>query len=214
MIDRIIATLFALALSTANLSARESAEGYLSAIEQSVLDELNLARSNPKNYAKHLKALRRHYHGNEFRRPGEVILVTHEGVSAVDEVIGYLSTVEPVATLTPSRGLSKSAADHAREQARTGGMGHVGGNGSQPWDRMSRYGTWRITVAENIYYGSSNPRDIVLQLIIDDGVEGRGHRLNIFNSDYRVVGIGCGPHAQFDMMCVMNFAAGFSETQL
>jgi uncharacterized protein YkwD len=76
---------------------------------------------------------------------------------------------------------------------------------------MNRYGTWLDNVAENIAYGGYSTRGVVIQLIVDDGVPGREHRVNMFNSDYRYVGVGCGPHARLHDMCVMDFAARYSE---
>ena len=76
---------------------------------------------------------------------------------------------------------------------------------------MSRYGSWSERVAENISYGGYSARGVVIQLIVDDGVPGRGHRINLFNPDYRQVGIGCGRHARFHDMCVLDFAARYVE---
>ncbi len=52
---------------------------------------------------------------------------------------------------------------------------------------------------------------IVLQLLTDDGVPSRGHRTNIMKSDFHVVGCATGPHKGYGMMCVMDFAGGFSD---
>jgi hypothetical protein len=35
--------------------------------------------------------------------------------------------------------------------------------------------------------------------------------MNMFNPEYRFVGVACGTHARFHDMCVMDFAAGYSE---
>lgn len=186
-------------------------EDYLSSLEQGVLDELNHARTQPVRYARHLVELRSYFHGRELRRPGKITLLTQEGLSAFDETIAYLEDAQPVAELFPSRGLSLSAADHVRDQSRKGSLGHVGSDGSQPWERMNRHGSWQAVAAENISYGDNDARGVVIQLLVDDGTPGRGHRLTIFNPDYQYVGIACGPHAQFGMMCVMDFAGDYAE---
>ena len=190
----------------------DPAGGYLSTFELRVLDELNHARTHPGQYARYLAELRRSYYGRELRRPGELILITREGLPALEEAIAYLETVQPVAGLMPSQGLSLGAADHARDQAQSGVLSHSGSDGSQPWERMNRYGAWRYSAAENISYGDNDARGVVIQLLVDDGTPGRGHRLNIFNPDYRFVGIACGAHGPYGMMCVMDFAAEYSET--
>lgn len=76
---------------------------------------------------------------------------------------------------------------------------------------MSRYGQWRVSAAENIDYGSSEARQVVISLIVDDGVAGRGHRKNIFDASFRVVGAACGPHQRYRQVCVIDYAGGFEE---
>ena len=190
--------------------AGSAADAYLSPVEQEVLDELNLARTQPRRYAAFLAEMRQYFNGNQLERPGEVILVTQEGAAAVDEAISFLRSTEPLSALRPSRGLSLAAKAHAEDQ-QNGAMGHTGSDGSEPWDRMNRYGTWQDKVAENISYGGYSTRGVIIQLIVDDGVPDRGHRVNMFNPEYRFVGVGCGAHARLNDMCVMDFAASYSE---
>jgi uncharacterized protein YkwD len=209
-----IAAIFALAsmLEMSNIAlAENSAARYLSPLEQDVVKELNLARTEPKRYAEFLADMRPYFHSNYVQRPGEAILVTHEGVAAVDEAISFLRTTKPFRALKSSRGLSLAAKTHVKDQ-QSGAIGHTGSDGSQPWDRMNRYGTWRGPVAENISYGSNTARGVVIQLIVDDGVPSRGHRVNIFNSAYRFVGVGCGSHASLGDLCVLDFAAEYTES--
>ena len=66
-------------------------------------------------------------------------------------------------------------------------------------------------MGENISYGCGTAFAVVAQLLVDDGVEGRGHRMNIMKAEFGVVGIATGAHASEGSMCVMNFAGGFGQ---
>ena len=180
-------------------------------LEQQVIKEINLARQNPKRYAIFIEREKSYYVGKFIKRPGETTIITQEGVSAVDEAIRFLKTTKPVAPLKYSKGMSLAAMDHVKDQGKKGTLGHRGSDRSQPRDRVNRYGSWRWTVGENISYGREKARDIVMGLIIDDGVPGRGHRENLFNSAYKIAGVACGYHKIFDMMCVIDFAGEFLE---
>jgi uncharacterized protein YkwD len=184
---------------------------YLSAVEKAVFQEVNLARTDPQKYARLIEDLKRYFDGKRLVRPGDVPLITQEGARAADEAIRFLQKQKPLAALLASRGMSLAARDHVRDQGPRGASGHKGSDGSQPWDRVSRYGTWEVKTAENIAYGHAEARQIVIGLIIDDGVPKRGHRKNIFDPEFRVIGVAAGSHAKLGTMCVMTFAGGFVE---
>ncbi|WP_125255754.1 CAP domain-containing protein [Brevundimonas fluminis] len=169
-----------------------------------MLAELNQARRDPRAYARRAREFRALFRGDRFQRPGEIAVVTQEGVAAVDEAIRFLETQPPLPPLTRSPLLDRAAADHARDQGRTGQVGHVGSDGSSPHQRMRRHGAWRAT-AETIAYGPT-PEHAVMQLIVDDGVPDRGHRAIIFSPDYQMVGAACGPHPRWRTICVVTFA--------
>jgi len=182
---------------------------YLSELEKEVVIELNRVRTNPKGYASYVKELKKYFEGQLLKYPGEITIQTNEGLSAVEECYKALLAAEPIDSLRPSKGLSHAAKDHVEDQSQTKNTGHDGSDGSSPFDRISRYGQWVKTAGENIDYGNNIARRIVLSLIIDDGVSSRGHRKNILNPDYKVVGVACGSHKEFRHMCVMDFAGGF-----
>lgn len=83
-------TAFALPLRTGICQSDEINSGYLSHLEFEVVKELNLARSQPEAYAKFLSPFLQLFHGNEFREPGEICILTQEGRSAVIEAIRFL----------------------------------------------------------------------------------------------------------------------------
>ena len=66
---------------------------------------------------------------------------------------------------------------------------------------------------ENLSFHCETALDVVLQLVVDDGVPNRGHRENIFNPDFRCVGIYSGAHKDFDTMSVLDYAASFVKAK-
>lgn len=183
-----------------------------SRLEQGALEETNLARTNPRAYAAYLLPMLDWFQGDVMYRPGSSIGIrTTEGRAAVREAIAFLRRQKALPALEWSRGLWRAARDHARDLGPSGAMGHEGSDGSTMDQRMTRYGEWQGTAAENIDYGSDEPRQVVISLIIDDGVRNRGHRANIFNPSLRVAGVGCGPHERYRQVCVIDYAGGYEE---
>jgi uncharacterized protein YkwD len=202
--------LFAPAIGFSQPRKARDAE-FLSPLEHAVVYEINLARTAPQDYASLLEPYKKYYDKKLLRLPAETPILTKEGVEAMIEAIRFLHSMKSISPLTPSKGMSWGARDHVKDQGSSGSSQHKGSDGSQPWDRVNRYGTWEKSIGENIAYGSDKARDIVLSLIIDDGVPGRGHRKNIFTPDFRVIGVAFGRHATYRTVCVITLAGGYRE---
>lgn len=176
-------------------------------LAERVLTQLNRVRKDPAKYADYLASLRPRYRADgTFLGPGDVVIRTREGVAGLDDAIRALRRAAPVGPLTASAPLAQSAQEYAAEQARTGAIGH----GSNLSGRLSRHGQWLDAAAENIAYGSTTPERTVADLIIDDGRPDRGHRANILNGAFRVVGVGVARHPRYGVVCVIDFAGGFN----
>jgi uncharacterized protein YkwD len=192
-------------------SNKTSEVAYLSPLEKAVVNEMNLARTSPKEYLSLLEQFKKYYDGKLLKLPGETPILTKEGTSAAVEATRSLRSLKPVSPLCPSKGMTLGAKDHVRDLRTSGASQHKGSDGSQTWDRVNRYGTWQKIIGENISFGHNKARNIVMTLMIDDGIPSRGHRKNIFNPDFRWVGVACGDHPAYRTICVITFAGGYRE---
>ncbi len=193
------------------LNTAENAS-YLSPIEKEVVYEINLFRSNPAKYAEnYIAPLANYYERKILHYPNDKPIMTNEGVKALHECVKVLKQVKPLPIMQPSKGLSLAAKNHQSDQAKTGKTGHTGNDKSDMRERVERYGVWQVRIAENIAYGNSSARQVLIFLLIDDGVKNRGHRTNLLHPAFNTVGVAFGEHPVYNSMCVMDFAGGMVE---
>lgn len=182
-----------------------------SPFERNVLAELNRARTNPQDYAKTVEALLNRFEKKRLRLSGGMKINTKEGPKAVKQAVKALKKTSPLPALRSSEGLSQAANRHVIDQGPSGKTGHSGTKGQTLTQRVAPFGTWQKKLGENISYGMPTATDVIVQLLVDDGVKGRGHRKNILDPGYATVGVACGPHKRYRTMCVTDFAGEFLE---
>lgn len=193
------------------LSPVKQAE-YLNTVEKEIILHLNMARTDPEQYAKKYIAPRtRYFAGNIYHDPENPYYKkgyrTREGILAVQECVNVMQNAQPASVLYPSKNVSYVAQTHALYLSSTGRIGHRGPDGSKPGTRIRRYGRWKIT-AENIAYGFKSASEIVASLLVDDGVRNRKHRSIILDPQFSTVGVAIKPHPIHRYVCVINFAGG------
>jgi uncharacterized protein YkwD len=190
----------ALALAAAPASAytRGSSGTYADSLDRAVLQEINYARTHPAEYAALLQ-------------DGWGSPVLAQDPDATAEAAAFLMRQAPLPPLTADTRLAAAAYDHVRRQGPDGGLGHADWTGEGLSQRLHSHHVWAGLSAETISYGYARPRDVVLQLIIDSGVPGRGHRQVLFDPTLQRAGAGCGPHSRYGEMCVIDFAGAFAE---
>jgi uncharacterized protein YkwD len=185
-------------------SARQSLSthdyGDPTAAEQAHLEALNRARLNPQAEAARLG------------------IDLFEGVAA-----GAISGL-PVQPLTFNAQLLQAARLHSQDMFAQQYFAHQSLDGRSPFDRMQDAGYQFFTAGENLAWrGSTAPLAEVAtvllmhdDLFIDAGIEGRGHRVNILNQNFKEVGIGVASGSYlgyaFGYMVTCDFGASSQET--
>jgi uncharacterized protein YkwD len=183
--------------------------GYMSTEEREMIYEINLVRSHPLLYIGFLEPLLKEanqtlkdygkgYKNYSIRttfstKNGKTIettdtlwhYVNEEKVKAISSLIHDLKKLKPLSILKPDTGIYKAATKHVNDQViHDWKLIHTGSDGSQPWDRIIKFSPSMSFGNENIAgnsYRIVTPRDIVIQLLIDDGIEGYGHRYNLLD---------------------------------
>ena len=182
----------------------------LSSKEQGIVDEMNLARTNPRFYATFLEERIQYFNGSLLELPGETPLRTREGASAYREAINFLRSNPALPPLTATAGMSQASNDLVNEQSANGDVGHGSGNNNMN-NRLARHGEAGCSWSENVSYGPRTARDVVIQLIVEDGQPQRYHRANIFNLDSQVTGVACDSHPEWRTVCAITYANGYLE---
>jgi len=108
--------------------------------------------------------------------------------------------------LMPDSGLFRMATTHAADlKNRKGIISHTSSDGRNFVQRIQAAGRYTCG-AENIFNGSFNGLESLIALLIDQGVPDKGHRLNILDPKFQLVGVSFLPLPSGKGMLVQVFA--------
>ncbi len=163
-------------------------------ISEEIIEEMNFARTQPKQYVtQRLSTLYNEKHTDSY-------------FAALDEVVDQMSRMKAIPELQSAQGLYKCAKDWVDSSGPVGTIGHDP-NIAARFQKYCKY----TSLGENCSYGYSTAKEIVIALLVDDGVEDRGHRQNILNAAYTHAGAAVGSHKKYKTMCCIDFAYGYKE---
>lgn len=151
---------------------------FMSSVELSMVDEINLLRSNPRGYIKYVKE----YVADQKANNGFPI-----NQPVVDELIRELQQLSTLSHLETLDCIYSAAKNHGNDLLSMGQTDHVGSDGSWPWTRVRRSCPDLTDGNENLVGGPESVRESVIILLIDDGIPTRGHRKTLLNSDWKYV---------------------------
>lgn len=183
----------------------------LSGIEKAIVNEINQARNNPQSFIAYLEEYKKYINGKMLSLPNRKGLVMIEGLPAIEDAISDLKKISKQNPFTVSNGLSKVARQQLADLQENPTLRHLGKDGSSLDMRMMKVGFSGGAIAENISYRVEEAREVILTMIIDDGLKSRSHRKNVFSPTFKLFGIACGPGKDNRTLCVAEFAESFQE---
>jgi len=173
-----------------NTPATASGRSYMTADESQMIDEINLMRSNPVGYIQYVRA---------YAQTARTVN-RQQFTQAVNSLIRDLEKAPSLSSLQPHPCLYRTAKKQGDHISRIGRLTHAGPDGKQNWSRTKEAcpdvqmgitktgsGNW-IVGNENLSSGLQNPRDAVIQLLIDAGLSDPLHRKTLLAPEWRFVG--------------------------
>ena len=149
---------------------------YLTQSEKEVYYYLNLVRIAPQKFAKlYLKDLQGSKDSYE------------------SSLLRELHTLKPMKALYPERKLFNSAKCHAVESGKRGYTGH------------DRFKCEEYFHGECCSYGLNKAKDIVISLLVDQGVKSLGHRRICLRETFSRLGVSIQPHKSWGVNAVLDF---------
>jgi hypothetical protein len=168
---------------------------YMNQDEKKVILYINLVRINPKLFSEtylqqYIDSLRvnNSLHSDEY--------------SYIVSLQKDLGSIEKRKALLPLKELHESANALAQAMGESGSTGH--GNYNKRFSKVMKE-TNCYKTGEDCDYGFEAPLDIVLHLLIDNGVPDLGHRKNILDKDFTNIGTSIKPHKKYGWNCVIDF---------
>ena len=177
-------------------------------IEDELFKLHNEIRKDPQSFIPKLKSVLTCFKGKIYHIPDEDPIQTFEGEEAVTEAIQFLKTQKPVNELTLNKEISLACKDHVEDIGPKGLTTHEGSDGKNLSERIEKYCEWDGALAENLEFGLKTPENIMLNLLINDGVKNRYQRLNLFHPEMKFMGIAVGPHKVYNICVVIGYARG------
>lgn len=189
-----------------NTAARES---YMKDSEKAMIREINLLRSDPEGYIfyldQYVEDAKKRPESISANQMTYSLTFNYELVDGVEQLV-YIDTTwldepedesaaieslkkdlrstKPLTILKPDKGIYEAVKRYAQDQDRNNWtLIHIDSEGKWPWDRIRKYSPTMADGNENIAGRFPEPtaRQIVIQLLIDTGIPGYGHRYNLLD---------------------------------
>jgi len=171
-----------LVIETTNTAANSA---YLSIEEKNIVWLCNLARFDGDLFSKTFV--------KEYIEKNQVLYSPY-----VKSLFSDLKKTKNVILFKPDKRIYELAKGHAIWCGKKGKIGH-----QKFQDRAKK--SKHTKFSENTQYGDFIALDIMMDLLIDEGIKSLGHRKNILSPLYKHIGVAIEPHKKYKYNCVMDF---------
>lgn len=175
-----------------------------SRIKREVIAESNRIRTNPKAYIPILEEYLKNFDGNLLKLPGKnELLETEEGPRAYKEAIEFLKNQKPINIIEFDEEASKVAEEYAKFLSNS--KEDQVEDETQIEQRVEKYIDYDYAISESIDFGGSTGVEVIVNLLVDDGVKDRIHRDNLFSNKFEYYGVAVFEHKDYDFCTVIDY---------
>ena len=176
---------------------------FIDSIEIQLLKEHNKIRNSPSLYIPILTETKKLFRKNNVLHfYKEMPFKTYEGLETIDEAINFLSTQKPLKSFILSSELIKSSKDIAYELGINGIVNHA----KNLPQYIEKYCEWGGMLCENLDFGTKQAENIMIKLLLNDGIKERFQRMNIFKPELKYIGISQNSHIKYGICTVIHYA--------
>ena len=173
-------------------------------IKREVISESNRIRTNPKAYIPILEEYLQNFDGNLLKFPGKnELLETEEGPRAYKEAIEFLKNQKPINIIEFDEEASKVAEEYAKFLSNS--KEEQIEDETQIEQRVEKYIDYDYAISESIDFGGSSGVEVIVNLLVDDGVKDRIHRENLFSNKFEYYGVAVFEHKEYDFCTVIDY---------
>ena len=148
-----------------------------------MIEEINLVRSNPSAYIPYIVAYKQKIQQDVYTDRS----LLEEEIEAIDELVNELREMNALANLEPHRGVYDAAYKHGQDQKARDKGGHVGEDGSYPWERILTAAPDLEDGNENLVAGPADIREAIIMLLVDSDTPSRESRRTLLDPTWRYV---------------------------
>jgi len=177
----------------------------LDRIKKEVIIETNRIRTNPKAYIPILERYLENFDDYILTRPDKnECIETQEGPRAYKEAIEFLKNQKPIKEIEFDEEASKVAEEYAKILSNSGEEDN-GEDEHHIEERVDKYLEYDYAISENIDFGGSTGVEVIVNLLVDDGVKLRTHRENLFSNKFQYYGVAVVTHPEYDYCTVIDY---------
>lgn len=175
-----------------------------------LVDEINLARTDPLSYAEKLSTYASYFDENVMKIPNSNCdIETVEGPAAYEECAKYLNNFElALDALEPSKALTRIANDYLNQvlQSEQSEFSRI-----DMRQFVNKYGSFKGNLTRALEFGGATPEQIVTELLASDGDTNRRYRNMILDKGFKKIGVARGEHEEYGECTIIVFATDFKN---